>query len=428
MRFKINKRNVLFLSFTALIALSLGYIILKSNSSQRDNERTVLRKDIENANERGVIPVSTPNQVRRKFQYGTLFEMKKSVYESNLRQFIRNADKFPKDPELVIVVQVHNRPAYLRLLVESLSKAFAIHNVLLIFSHDYFSEEISDIVQGITFCKVLQIHFPFSMQLYPHEFPGQDPRDCPRDISKEDAKKKGCLNADCPDSYGHYREASFTQTKHHWWWKLHFVWERVRALQGFSGYVLFLEEDNYLLPDFYRFFKRMTELKQSDCPDCDMLVLGNHEAPQEFRDLTDKLETSGWSSTRHNMGMGISKEVYYKLMGCAHEYCTYDDYNWDWTLQHLSGSCIPKPLKVMAARASRVLHTGDCGLHQKESCNPEQALQKVQQALQSSGNFLFPHALVLDKESLVEHKPHMKNGGWGDLRDHTLCKNYAKIL
>lgn len=34
------------------------------------------------------------------------------------------------------------------------------------------------------------------------------------------AKEIGCNNADHPDKYGHYREAKFTMTKHHWWWKV----------------------------------------------------------------------------------------------------------------------------------------------------------------------------------------------------------------
>lgn len=34
------------------------------------------------------------------------------------------------------------------------------------------------------------------------------------------AVKKACNNAKHPDLYGHYREAKFTQTKHHWWWKV----------------------------------------------------------------------------------------------------------------------------------------------------------------------------------------------------------------
>ena len=34
------------------------------------------------------------------------------------------------------------------------------------------------------------------------------------------AKEIGCNNAETPDMFGHYREAKFTMTKHHWWWKV----------------------------------------------------------------------------------------------------------------------------------------------------------------------------------------------------------------
>jgi len=29
-----------------------------------------------------------------------------------------------------------------------------------------------------------------------------------------------CQNAETPDKYGHYREARFSQIKHHWFWKV----------------------------------------------------------------------------------------------------------------------------------------------------------------------------------------------------------------
>lgn len=413
MRFRILKKNL-------IIALGLSFIFATVMFSTRvlisgDDTSTVAQAD--------VLPGDT------KFDFDSVPEMKMSVYNGNYKQYIHNADKYPGEPQLVLVIQVHNRPDYLRILIKSLANAAEVHSFLLIFSHDYYSEEIIDIVRGITFCKVMQIYFPFSIQLYPSEFPGQDPSDCPRDLSKDEAVETGCLNAKHPDSYGHYREASITQTKHHWWWKLHFVWERVQALQGYSGFAIFLEEDNYILPDFYHLYKSMVGFKKTNCPDCDMLALGNHDSlPVDFLKLSSKVGTTGWMSTKHNMGMGISREVYYKLMGCGNDFCTYDDYNWDWTLQHLSGTCISKPLKVLVAQGSRVLHTGNCGLHQKENCRPEWALQKAEEFLQMAKDSLFPQSLVLSSTEPVEHKAHMKNGGWGDIRDHILCKNYAKRL
>jgi len=81
------------------------------------------------------------------------------------------------------------------------------------------------------------VFYPKAIQLYPDEFPGKSPDDCPRDIGKTKlvrfsnscccyqcgfgrAVEKKCANAEHPDSYGHYREASVTAIKHHWWWKV----------------------------------------------------------------------------------------------------------------------------------------------------------------------------------------------------------------
>lgn len=89
-----------------------------------------------------------------------------------------------------------------------MAQAKDISKTLLIFSHDYYDEDINDLVQTIDFCKVLQvttiqlIHFffrivanfpffdiqifyPYSIQTHEHEFPGADPDDCPRDIKRE---------------------------------------------------------------------------------------------------------------------------------------------------------------------------------------------------------------------------------------------------
>ncbi|XP_037100244.1 alpha-1,6-mannosyl-glycoprotein 2-beta-N-acetylglucosaminyltransferase [Syngnathus acus] len=418
MRIRLAKKNLLVLLGVSFVVWTL--LVSTRVLSDSGNDLS----DLKNQANQG-----TRSSDRVKFDFsGSLSELMQSVYRANYKQHILNAERFPGEPQLVLVVQVHNRPEYLKLLIKSFEKAAEVHSFLLIFSHDYFSAEINAIVQGITFCKVLQIYFPFSTQLYPSEFPGQDPRDCPRDISKENAIKTGCLNAKHPDSYGRYREASITQTKHHWWWKLHFVWERVNAVQGYSGFVIFLEEDNFVLPDIFHFYNSTVEFRKNKCQDCDMLALGNHNDFAGFLTLSNKVLTTGWMSTKHNIGMAISREAYYKMMGCSNDFCTYDDYNWDWTLQHLSGTCISKPIKVLVAQGSRVLHTGDCGLHQKQNCRPEWASQKVEEALNIAKDGLFPSSLVLSASEAALHKAHVKNGGWGDVRDHILCNNYAKRL
>lgn len=49
-----------------------------------------------------------------------------------------------------------------------------------------------------------------------------------------------CNNAPYPDLYGHYREAKFTQTKHHWWWKANRVFNQLEITRNHIGDILCL--------------------------------------------------------------------------------------------------------------------------------------------------------------------------------------------
>ena len=40
-------------------------------------------------------------------------------------------------------------------------------------------------------------------------------------------------------------------------------------------------------------------------------------------------------------------------------FCRFDDYNWDWSLQHISVSCLPERLRVMLLKAPRIYHIGE---------------------------------------------------------------------
>lgn len=49
------------------------------------------------------------------------------------------------------------------------------------------------------------------------------------------ALRSNCNNALYPDLYGHYREATFTQTKHHWFWKANTVFDDLDITRHHSG-------------------------------------------------------------------------------------------------------------------------------------------------------------------------------------------------
>lgn len=75
----------------------------------------------------------------------------------NEHQPIYNLDRFDlrsSDSTVVIVVQVHSRIDYLRYLIDSLRKARFIEQALLVFSHDYFDDDINELIASIDFCLV----------------------------------------------------------------------------------------------------------------------------------------------------------------------------------------------------------------------------------------------------------------------------------
>ena len=104
--------------------------------------------------------------------------------------------------------------------------------------------------RSIKFCRVLQIFYPHSLQTNLDRFPGQSASDCRKDWSVAKYPGSNCTNSRWPDVHGHYREAKYSQTKHHWWWKLNWIFQHLTITKYFTGHVLFIEEDHYLAPDF----------------------------------------------------------------------------------------------------------------------------------------------------------------------------------
>ena len=121
---------------------------------------------------------SSQNTSNDRFQMMNLSDIQRSIERYNEYQTIINEDVFGplQNDSIIIVIQVHQRITYLRHLIISLAQARDMSKALLIFSHDFYDEEINELVQSIDFCKVMQIFYPFSIQTHPNEFPGTDPK------------------------------------------------------------------------------------------------------------------------------------------------------------------------------------------------------------------------------------------------------------
>lgn len=238
-------------------------------------------------------------------------EIIRSIMHHNEIQQVYNEDIYGpiQNDTVIIVVQVHTRITYLRHLIVSLAQVKEISNALLIFSHDFYDEELNELVQSVDFCKVLQIFYPYSIQTHPNSFPGEDPHDCPRDLKKEQALIRNCNNALYPDLYGHYREAKFTQTKHHWWWKANRVFNQLEITRNHSGMVVFLEEDHYVAEDFLHMLKLMEKTSKEMCAKCNILSLGNYLKTYNYYGDSKKKRSTPCHKTTSNYECWTSAAV-----------------------------------------------------------------------------------------------------------------------
>lgn len=348
------------------------------------------------------------------------------ITQLNKKQRIINSEKFgPVTNETVLItVQVHSRLTYLRYLVDSLRAAVDISSAIVVFSHDIYDEDVNKLVRSIDFCRVMQIFYPQSIQTHQHTFPGEDPNDCPRNIKRTEAERMKCNNYNHPDLYGHYREAKFTQMKHHWWWKLNRIFDQLHVTKHHNGFLLLLEEDHYVAEDFISVFKQMQAKIVESCAHCNIISLGTY-TEKIRKGSYDVMDGFPWTTNKHNMGMAFNRTTWNAIRSCAKFFCEYDEYNYDFSLQNVNRKCLEKKLFVDVIRGPRVYHIGECGVHHKnKDCNADEKLYDVLKSLNlaKKNRQLYPKSLRQGYAYTTQStKDFHANGGWGDIRDHKLC-------
>lgn len=324
---------------------------------------------------------------------------------------------------ILITIQVHNRLIYLKHLIESLRTAHDISSTLLIISNDVYDETLNGEIEKIDFCMVLQIFYPHSIQTHPRSFPGTDPKDCPRDASFVEARRMKCKNYKHPDSYGHYREAKFTQMKHHWWWKLNVIFDSLNVTKYHNGFLLLLEEDYYVAQDFVHVFRLLQQQILKSCTKCNVVSLGTYK--EEINEKSFNIfDVGDWITNLHNMGMAFNRTTWRAIKNCAKAFCDYDEYNYDFSLQNVNRNCLKNELFVAIVRGPRIYHIGECGVHHTTNdCRADEKVSQVKESLRKAKlkHQLFPRVLKRNFKSLQAYIDIVANGGWGDKRDQKLC-------
>lgn len=157
------------------------------------------------------------------------------------------------------------------------------------------------------------------------------------------------------------------------------------------------------------------------------MTLGSYAKTHNFARMGNKVEVAKWFSSRHNMGLVFDRLSWTEFVKCSESFCTYDDYNWDWSLQHVSVKCLDRQLKTVAVAVARVFHVGVCGVHHKgKDCFDLAVTRKVQGVLNASKPFLFPPSIQETRSLRRNTKMPKVNGGWSDKRDHILCLSHIE--
>lgn len=400
--------------------------LLSKNSHQLNNQSIRLKKFINNAN-------LNPKIRNKQFIFNLLQRQKEQEAnkEIGLVSTVNSKDKkkinvYKAPTFLVILIQVHSRLSYLKELIQSLKETKHIEDTLVVFSHDIIDSDMNDLINTIDFCATLQIFYPFSLQIYSDTFPGRDPNDCTKSMGKKQAILENCNNAFNPDSFGNYREHTIVQIKHHWFWKLGYTFEQLNETRDLNNlHVLLLEEDYFLFPDAIHTLRKLSERILSDIDVVSLAVFEKNKQNLDMKNF-NRYSKAIWHSSTHNTGLMLSRAQWKMLKDCLNAFCTYDDYNWDWTLQWISQHCFKLPLVSIYPDLSRVVHVGECGIHHKgKNCDPKEKINLLKDNFKKNFKYFFPSSFNIGRVNTAIKIVKKSNGGWSDPRDHELCKSFA---
>ncbi|XP_063361786.1 alpha-1,6-mannosyl-glycoprotein 2-beta-N-acetylglucosaminyltransferase-like [Cydia amplana] len=310
--------------------------------------------------------------------------------EQNLAQAgygLLNEAEFPivDDKMPVIVVLAGRRPARLQWLLASLAVVTNIGDALLVISHSFYDEAVNELVKRVDYCRVLQLYFPYSVQIFPNRFPGVD--------------------------FNRSRAAAIAaEEKQHWWWTTSFLFNRYTLIDHKLGLVLFLQEDDYVAPDLLHTLK-YAQRAFTYYPEAEVISLGRPVTKADYSLLT----VAPWQPPFES-GLAFNLTLFKKLQASASYFCQYNDASWSYSLLAAFASRPRGYVDMVASMLPRVVST-------REYASGREGADK---ALAVFTNF-FPTrvrvAYITTGVGRVSHPETVPRGagGWEDERDRMLC-------
>ena len=126
---------------------------IKSNRADSKVQEDKVQVDEKNEDDRSMVG---KEKLQTNGNTDPVIKMREIISEINKNEVVLNDNKFPSFG-LVMIIQVHRRIEYLKMLLESLRDARDISEVLLVVSFDYYDEELFSVVDKVDFCKVIVV-------------------------------------------------------------------------------------------------------------------------------------------------------------------------------------------------------------------------------------------------------------------------------
>jgi alpha-1,6-mannosyl-glycoprotein beta-1,2-N-acetylglucosaminyltransferase len=193
--------------------------------------------------------------------------------------------------------------------------------------------------------------------------------------------------------------------------------EETKEADGF----LFLEEDYLVAPTIYETIQNGFQYIDEPGKNRENQYFGlTFDATEGYAFRVPHLAKQGWIEKKFVTGpMAIRREMYERIRKNAKHYCTWDDYNWDWSFVHLMSKSINVlPFRVLVPGVQQVAHIGiEGGLHEENN-------EKKAELMQRHKDLTSFHRKVGGLWTKYQNKRSIQDkgfGGWGHPRDQEHC-------